>query len=103
MAKKKHVDILRQGVEIWNTWREENPKVVPDLSKLVITKLDLSGANFEKVNFSDSKLTKCIFYETLFFQANLKNVKFKGSVLASAKLTGLILVMPIVAAWNYQM
>ena len=88
MAKKKHVDILRQGVEIWNTWREENPKVVPDLSKLVITKLDLSGANFEKVNFSDSKLTKCIFYETLFFQANLKNVKFKGSVLSSAKLTG---------------
>jgi hypothetical protein len=32
MANQEHLEILHQGVEIWNKWREEKPDIVPDLS-----------------------------------------------------------------------
>ena len=27
----KHLGILREGVEAWNLWREQNPRLVPTL------------------------------------------------------------------------
>ena len=30
MANEEHVKILEQGVEAWNSWRDENPDVLPD-------------------------------------------------------------------------
>lgn len=35
MANPEHVEILKQGVDVWNRWREENPEVVPDLCILI--------------------------------------------------------------------
>ena len=40
MPNEEHVKILKQGVEAWNRWRVENPKIEPALSDA-----DLSGAN----------------------------------------------------------
>ena len=37
MANPEHVEILKQGVDVWNRWREENPEIL---------KPDLSNANF---------------------------------------------------------
>ena len=31
MANPEHLEILKQGVDVWNRWREENPEVKPDL------------------------------------------------------------------------
>lgn len=31
MANKTHVNILMQGVDAWNQWRKDNPKIAPDL------------------------------------------------------------------------
>ena len=36
MANQEHLDFLKQGVEVWNQWREENPDIHPDLSRLSI-------------------------------------------------------------------
>jgi hypothetical protein len=33
MADQEHVDQLRQGVEVWNQWRERHPNTVPFLLK----------------------------------------------------------------------
>jgi hypothetical protein len=38
----KHLEILQQGVEVWNQWRLDNPAVNPALSGV-----DLSGAHVE--------------------------------------------------------
>jgi len=27
----KHIEILKDGIETWNKWRQENPTVTPDL------------------------------------------------------------------------
>ena len=42
MAHDEHLKMLKQGVEAWNNWREDNKR--PDLSGA-----SLSGANSEKL------------------------------------------------------
>lgn len=34
MANAEHLAILKEGVEVWNEWRELNPKIKPDLSRV---------------------------------------------------------------------
>jgi hypothetical protein len=36
MANQEHLAILRQGVQAWNTWREANPEIRPDLREAEI-------------------------------------------------------------------
>jgi hypothetical protein len=33
MADEEHLAILRQGVEAWNAWCQENPTIRPDLHR----------------------------------------------------------------------
>ena len=33
MANPEHLEILKQGVEQWNKWRNEHPDVTPDLNE----------------------------------------------------------------------
>jgi hypothetical protein len=33
VANEKHVEMLRSGVEVWNSWREKKPDVIPDLKR----------------------------------------------------------------------
>ena len=40
MANQEHLDILEQGVEVWNRWRLEHADIIPDLSEI-----DLGGVN----------------------------------------------------------
>ena len=47
MASEEHLAILNKGVDFWNAWRLENPKVTPDLSEA-----DLFGANLNKACLS---------------------------------------------------
>ena len=41
MANPEHVAILKQGVEVWNNWRKENPAIQPDFIGA-----DLRGSDF---------------------------------------------------------
>ena len=34
-----HLNVLKQGVEAWNQWREDNPDAKPDLSDVNLTEL----------------------------------------------------------------
>jgi hypothetical protein len=44
MAAEKHLQIIRQGVRVWNEWRLKNPKTLrPNLSEA-----KLVGANLAK-------------------------------------------------------
>jgi len=42
MANEEHVKILKQGVEAWNRWREEQPEIRPDLSYINFNDIGLS-------------------------------------------------------------
>jgi uncharacterized protein YjbI with pentapeptide repeats len=63
----RHVEILHEGPNAWNSWREKNKGLHPHLSLLDLTGLDLR----------EYKL-----HHTSFFRTNLANVNFEGSFLA---------------------
>jgi hypothetical protein len=45
MADQSHLDILQQGVEAWNSWRERNPSIKPDLCGEPLSEADLRDAD----------------------------------------------------------
>src|SRR5262245_28344903 len=51
MANDEHVAMLKQGVDAWNGWRDENPDIRPDLNEA-----DLSGANLNRANLKGANL-----------------------------------------------
>jgi hypothetical protein len=42
MADLEPLKVVRQGVEVWNRWREENPDVRPDLQSNLYRRLSWS-------------------------------------------------------------
>ncbi len=48
MANQAHLDILKQGVEAWNRWREKHLDIHPDLIGVDFCKADLSQANLSE-------------------------------------------------------
>lgn len=88
MANQEHLDILKQGVEVWNQWRKEHREVHPDLSEA-----DLAGAHFDDARFSFSRLTEARFSNAQLQRAylvssDLSYVDFRGANLSEAHLDG---------------
>ena len=54
MANEEHLKLIKQGVDIWNAWREKNPEVCPDLSQA-----DLRGTKLQKIDLGNSNLKQC--------------------------------------------
>ena len=50
MANQEHLDILKQGVEVWNKWRKENDDIIPDLKGAILNEASLFGVNFYRTN-----------------------------------------------------
>lgn len=69
MANPEHLEILKQGVEVWNKWRAKSPDINPILSSATFYE-----ANFEGVNFSNVKLNYCHL-----IHANLSKVNLNGA------------------------
>ena len=57
MANPEHLKILKQGVDVWNEWREKNPLIEPDLSGANLEYLRLEEIDFNKTNFRKANLT----------------------------------------------
>ncbi len=81
MANPEHLEILKQGVEQWNKWREKNPDIEPDLSNA-----DLSGANLSNADLSDADLSGTDLSEADLSGANLSNAGLRSANLCQAKL-----------------
>jgi uncharacterized protein YjbI with pentapeptide repeats len=82
MANQEHLDLLKQGVGTWNTWREKHPEIQPDLGGA-----NLSNADFSKVNLSGAYLGRTNFHRTKLAQANLSKAILKRANLTKADLT----------------
>jgi uncharacterized protein YjbI with pentapeptide repeats len=86
MADQQHLDILKQGVDFWNKWREEYQNIEPDLSETDLRRTDLSKANFSKTNFSGTDFFKADLRETDLRKANLSGVDLSETNLFRAYL-----------------
>ncbi len=101
MANQEHLDILKQGVEVWNQWRKEHRDVHPDLSGVDLDGAHLNDARFSfsqfsEVRFSDAQLHRAYFVHSdlsyancsraLLTEAHLDRAKLKKTNLSEAKL-----------------
>ncbi len=93
MANPEHLAKLKEGVEDWNKWREENPDIKPDLSEAILKRDTLSGINLSEVNLSGAELWSVNLSEAYLSQVNLTDAKcwkvnLSGANLEEANLTG---------------
>jgi len=58
MANQEHLDILMQGVEVWNQWREENSEIKPDLRMADLSDADLRETDLSRANLSGADLCR---------------------------------------------
>jgi hypothetical protein len=81
MANEEHLKILKQGVDVWNQWRKENPKVCPDLCGADLSYENLGGMSFGDTN---PKMEKHIGVNL--DGANLCEANLLGAILSGANL-----------------
>ncbi|HEV7906046.1 MAG TPA: toll/interleukin-1 receptor domain-containing protein [Pyrinomonadaceae bacterium] len=94
MANEEHLEILEQGVEVWNKWRYEN-EVEPDLSDADLSGrdlvsweiVDLSNTNLRRVNFSGANLSQADLSGSDLTEASLVSGNFRHASLSNANLT----------------
>ena len=95
MANQEQLEILKQGVEVWNKWREENLSTKINLSYADLREADLGFANlseanlgfadFTGANLGEANLGRAILICT-FDSANLRKASLRNSNLTVASL-----------------
>jgi hypothetical protein len=79
MANPEHVKILEQGVEVWNKWREDNPKVKIDLRSTNLREQDLIRVNFAEADLRESILTDSNLNFSNLYRADLSDADIIGT------------------------
>lgn len=76
MADSEHILLIRQGVTVWNHWRQANPNVRPDLVEaslrgLAAHDIDLSSANPRWADLSRADLSRADLRAAVLREADL--------------------------------
>ncbi len=89
MANQEHLDILEQGLAIWNDWRkEERFNVIPDLSNADLNGSHLIWTDLSGVNFNGANLNGADFTHSDLSDANLTGADLTEAVLMDVNLSG---------------
>ncbi len=103
MANQKHLELLKQGYEVWNEWRRENFTVTPylrgadlrqvnlraaDLVNANLSAADISGSDCSAVNLSNADLQGASLRHARLRHSKLIGTNFIGANLESANLEG---------------
>ncbi len=106
MTKDQHLALLKDGIDVWNHWREENPEIWPiligadlqgcdlnginlmgaDLRRANLTGANLSGAYLSEADLFEADLSEANLSEAYVFEANLNRVNLSGADLRGAYL-----------------
>jgi hypothetical protein len=103
MANPEHLEILEQGVEVWNKWREENPEMEPDIAGADFEGENLNGVNFcfayhpkrgfvgysdlEGINLRNAELRNANFHDARLYAADLSGANCENADFTHANLT----------------
>lgn len=88
MAKKEHLDLIRQGVHVWNKRKANHPEEKPDFSDANLSFSNLSYANFRQANFWEANLNKAKLWGVNFSGADLCFADMSGTSLSRSNLRG---------------
>lgn len=82
MANIAHLDILQQGVQVWNEWRKKNKDLRIDLREAQLNRFNLAHANLSGALMARAQLKGAKMY-----RANLRGAKLTASNMSGADLT----------------
>src|SRR6266568_3436734 len=82
MANQEQLDILRQGVKVWNAWRDETDE----------RRIDLSGADLDNAQLNDVLLHDAILNDIDLNNARLNGAQLSRAILSGAHLSGAHLI-----------
>ncbi len=96
MAVINHSEMLMQGVEIWNKWRNDNPEIIPQLSHVDLSEMEgfptglsginLSNAYLENTNLYGLTMEDSNFEGAILYNSNCYSTSFKNANFGSADL-----------------
>ena len=92
MPNEDHLYILRQGVDAWNKWRDENLEIHPDLIRANLSEANLSEANLSGTKLNVADLNEADLNEADLSGADLNGANLTGAKLSGANLTGAVLI-----------
>lgn len=92
MADKDLIRILQEGVDSWNRWRHDNPKIRIDMQEANLEGVDLIGFNLSEASLIGAKLKGAYLnganlYHADFVRADLRNANLTQTNLSWAHLT----------------
>jgi uncharacterized protein YjbI with pentapeptide repeats len=87
MADSYQVSLLRQGTEVWNKWRSENPSVVrPDFTWAELNDIRIDSANLDGAQLNHAKLNGASMSRTSFVKADLRSAEIRLAYFIDADL-----------------
>jgi len=86
VANPEHLAKVKQGVNLFNQWRRNNPEIRPDLSETDLRNSDLRWADLHKTDLSCAALTKANLTAADLTSAELSSVDLSGADLTQANL-----------------
>jgi len=86
MANEDHLAILKQGVGVWNRWRQGNPGIIPDLERADLQGAELRQVDFRRTNLLGAKLMRARLLGADLSDAGLIGADLTGANLRVAKL-----------------
>ena len=87
MPNQQHIDILIQGVDVWNQWRRDNPDLRPDLRKVDLHDASLFGTDINPY-LSHVDLHDAVLFDAELSRADLRRANLRNADLRSANLRG---------------
>ena len=79
-------EVLREGVESWNRWREQNRSEPVNLRRVSLNGLDLRGVDLSAPDFRGADLRQVSLENADLTEANLRGADLRGAKLAGATL-----------------
>lgn len=97
MANEEFIHLLKQGSQVWNTWRMQHPEdqhldltdcdlVGLELPDVNLSGADLSSAKLSRINLSRANLTDATMVYADLSQANLNQANLSGAIIMYASL-----------------
>jgi hypothetical protein len=88
MANSTHLDVLQNGVEVWNRWRIEKVGLIPDLRETDLTRTNLSRTTLIQASLRGADLDYADLSHTKFIDSDLTEAHFGSADLGDADLGG---------------
>jgi len=86
MPNQEHLDLLKQGSDVWNAWRKQHPEIKPDLNGANVSDINLSGARLSGADLFEANLSHTGLNEANLSDANLSDADLIGADLSRANL-----------------